>query len=1229
LAAAAQELVFNRSGRVALDIVDVGGVDASSGASRLAMSKPRFRRTTGVASKNGAGGNDDVIGRPKSAPAAAAAAAMAAAACQSKHLSGPVGDGVGVSSSSGQASPIALRTLRWARRRRKSPRLKSSRLAGEDYAGTEWFNNQIKTGNLGVCAKTAQINSAAVSYCSSALSRVLTNFDEAKRRVRRRRRLMWKALLLVMLLLVLLVLLLLLLVLLLLLLRRVRRVRQRVQMGRRTASGSGSSGGSSQKSWRRRPEGSDRRRNADAAPVDEALEAAAAAAAAAALTARNDGKEGDALAACSSGGGGSCWCASESRWTLLEAATAGHCERRTMSSPTTPTDLYGVLGVGRTANSAEIEAACSRLYSKRPRVCPAEVESPESQRDVMAMCVLSDPVFREVYDRVGEAACQGVLKYAYFFNPPPDVELPEQVRLALASLKGSAAGEAPVHAEIPAELLAPAALAECRRLRGALLARLRAGDSEGACLVVQEVARFLDGAGTPLTAQRDLATEELTGVDPEQVRPADTVQEVSPVTTRISASSAKRLVDAKAYLTRLGRSIQPEDLRGVRRCLAAVNSPYCLRLECPVVRPLLQDRRIVFALGLKASAAPWWPSLRDDVRRFLAGSWPRVVAVGEVELNWDAERSQRQDQLTAAMEQFLLAKEFGLPVLFRVEGGEPAWAVALGFLRQPEFQAMSVMLAEDLDLPEAVEAALVSKCHGVFFEVSARCRGSPRAVQRAKRLPRQRLLVTSAAPFGGDPKDPTAIKFVPEALADSECDRRVFGQANSRRTERDRVGIAGLEDLAMKLSLEASSPAGCGGCGGGGGGGGFGGGFGGIAARLFVSPTTIGAESATAIEGVGECRRGAVSKVIDGSAAVGEGTTRRVWAAAAGSVDMALDSFFDGAARPEESTISSLFDLTSGGFRRAPDMALSLASAPDRPSAASAASAATFAAFMSSIELQRCSCLASPVEWRSTQPGRPLRVDHRLKAASPAGAADDARHADDAQRCSGGIGGEDREDRRGNRVDSRGNRNWRRPGEPDDQPNCDGPESRAAFVVVFPMMPTIATTTSTLRWDVSNRRALTKSSDLELPVGGVDVSQVFVRSGGCVDVAGGDGGCGGGEGGFSMRISVDARTRLQPFCPLAQQLLIKAISTVGDSGEETFSSLLATTALLTTVGSVKLLLQKLNEQMLHDYGTDPEWRVQQTWLLPAFRWARWTLPPAEGAVQRGDEVGKWRLELHY
>uniref|UniRef100_A0A1I8HEH7 J domain-containing protein n=1 Tax=Macrostomum lignano TaxID=282301 RepID=A0A1I8HEH7_9PLAT len=58
--------------------------------------------------------------------------------------------------------------------------------------------------------------------------------------------------------------------------------------------------------------------------------------------------------------------------------------RRTMSSPTTPTDLYGVLGVGRTANSAEIEAACSRLYSKRPRVCPAEVESPESQRDVMA-----------------------------------------------------------------------------------------------------------------------------------------------------------------------------------------------------------------------------------------------------------------------------------------------------------------------------------------------------------------------------------------------------------------------------------------------------------------------------------------------------------------------------------------------------------------------------------------------------------------------------------------------------------------------------------------------------------------------------------------------------------------------------------------------------------------------------------------------------------------------------
>uniref|UniRef100_A0A1I8I0H8 ribonuclease H n=1 Tax=Macrostomum lignano TaxID=282301 RepID=A0A1I8I0H8_9PLAT len=443
--------------------------------------------------------------------------------------------------------------------------------------------------------------------------------------------------------------------------------------------------------------------------------------------------------------------------------------QRTMSSPTTPTDLYGVLGVGRTANSAEIEAACSRLYSKRPRVCPAEVESPESQRDVMAMCVLSDPVFREVYDRVGEAACQGVLKYAYFFNPPPDVELPEQVRLALASLKGSAAGEAPVHAEIPAELLAPAALAECRRLRGALLARLRAGDSEGACLVVQEVARFLDGAGTPLTAQRDLATEELTGVDPEQVRPADTVQEVSPRDdpNQRKVSSAKRLVDAKAYLTRLGRSIQPEDLRGVRRCLAAVNSPYCLRLECPVVRPLLQDRRIVFALGLKASAAPWWPSLRDDVRRFLAGSWPRVVAVGEVELNWDAERSQRQDQLTAAMEQFLLAKEFGLPVLFRVEGGEPAWAVALGFLRQPEFQTMmSVMLAEDLDLPEAVEAALVSKCHGVFFEVSARCRGSPRAVQRAKRLPRQRLLVTSAAPFGGDPKDPTAIKFVPEALAD-------------------------------------------------------------------------------------------------------------------------------------------------------------------------------------------------------------------------------------------------------------------------------------------------------------------------------------------------------------------------------------------------------------------------------------------------------------------------------
>jgi TatD DNase family protein len=198
---------------------------------------------------------------------------------------------------------------------------------------------------------------------------------------------------------------------------------------------------------------------------------------------------------------------------------------------------------------------------------------------------------------------------------------------------------------------------------------------------------------------------------------------------------------------------------------------------------LAQTFPAVFAaVGIHPNEASGWSDITLDELRLLAAG-PKVVAIGEIGLDYYWQRTERSVQILAFEQQLGLAADLGLPVVVHVRDASPddrrAMQDALAIL--VEWQRHLVGHSNDLasrpgvlhsfsgDLDDARRAAASQFCIGITGPVTFKKAEILRQV--AAGLNEDRLLVETDAPFltphphRGERNEPAYVCFIAEKIA--------------------------------------------------------------------------------------------------------------------------------------------------------------------------------------------------------------------------------------------------------------------------------------------------------------------------------------------------------------------------------------------------------------------------------------------------------------------------------
>jgi TatD DNase family protein len=180
-------------------------------------------------------------------------------------------------------------------------------------------------------------------------------------------------------------------------------------------------------------------------------------------------------------------------------------------------------------------------------------------------------------------------------------------------------------------------------------------------------------------------------------------------------------------------------------------------------------------------AAGWNETMLDELRRLAAH--PKVVAIGEIGLDYYWQRSEHSLQQEVFWQQLDLAAELGLPVVVHVRDASPddrsamhdalelltEWQLGLA-ARAPDLASRpGVMHSFSGDLDDAVRAAACQLCVGVTGPVTFKKAEILRQV--AAGLAVDRLLIETDAPFltphphRGERNEPAYGRFVAEKIA--------------------------------------------------------------------------------------------------------------------------------------------------------------------------------------------------------------------------------------------------------------------------------------------------------------------------------------------------------------------------------------------------------------------------------------------------------------------------------
>ncbi len=122
-------------------------------------------------------------------------------------------------------------------------------------------------------------------------------------------------------------------------------------------------------------------------------------------------------------------------------------------------------------------------------------------------------------------------------------------------------------------------------------------------------------------------------------------------------------------------------------------------------------------------------------------SRPKVVAVGEIGLDYYYEHSRRDNQQKLLRFQLDLAKEHGLPVIFHIRDAfEDVWPIVDDY---PDLRGVvHSFTATEKELAQALERGLYIGLNGIMTFTK-----DERQLQAAKKVPLDRLLLETDAPF--------------------------------------------------------------------------------------------------------------------------------------------------------------------------------------------------------------------------------------------------------------------------------------------------------------------------------------------------------------------------------------------------------------------------------------------------------------------------------------------------
>lgn len=191
-----------------------------------------------------------------------------------------------------------------------------------------------------------------------------------------------------------------------------------------------------------------------------------------------------------------------------------------------------------------------------------------------------------------------------------------------------------------------------------------------------------------------------------------------------------------------------------------------IRSSLDAVRAATLDPRVFAAVGVH----PYYPhTVTDDaidILRLLC-AFRKVVAVGEIGLDYFHGSYDKEEQIRAMTVQYDLAREVGLPIVFHIRDG-------FGDLYE---------FAKDRDFPQGAELHCFSgsaetaeiylkKGFYIAFGGKITYRNSTNLVKAAKVVPLDRLLIETDAPYlspaqrHGETNHPRNVAFVRDKLAE-------------------------------------------------------------------------------------------------------------------------------------------------------------------------------------------------------------------------------------------------------------------------------------------------------------------------------------------------------------------------------------------------------------------------------------------------------------------------------